>query len=103
MKDTKQANRFNQELRDSGLMPIFEILVKDIKTGEDEYILCDIYAAGRSMIARRDSVSERERRSKKIAFTRIPLDSYFDLQSHLESLHDAVLTDIIDGGIYEYD
>lgn len=76
-----------QALIDSGLLPLFEIAVIDKRTGKEEYIIFDIHTTQRSFIAQHEALSERQNKSKKIAFCRVLIDRGFSLDRHLEELH----------------
>jgi len=102
MKNTKLAIKLQNELNSAAcrVMPIMEIPVKSIATGETDWITAQISFAGRSCIARREAVSKGEKRSKYVASSRILLDESFDLDSHLEAIYEEVVNDIINGGFY---
>jgi len=81
-------------------LQLFEIEVLNTK-GETEYVTCDIFFKGNSILANRDAVSTKEQRSKYIATSRIVCDSAYTLDQHLQFLHDEILNDIINGDLYE--
>ena len=53
------VKKLQEELDNSGNMPMFEICVID-KLGNTEFITCDIFFKGNSIIAQRDAVSTEE-------------------------------------------
>lgn len=101
MRHSKKAIQLQRRLDNCGKMPLFEIPVICKKTGEKDFVLCDISFRGRSCVARRDPVSSREGRGNKIAESRVLIDPYFDLDAHLEALMNEVLGDILSGDLYE--
>jgi len=96
----KFVEQLDNELSGATCLPLFEIEVLNTK-GETEYITCDIFFKGNSILASRDAVSTKEQRSKYIATSRIVCYSYWTLDQHLQLLHDEILNDIIDGDLYE--
>ena len=88
------------ELNDSGKIPVFEIEVIDSDLARD-WISCDVYFQGNSIVAERDAVSSAEERSDFIAKTSISVDSFFGLQEHLEWLLEKVEGEIMDGDLYD--
>jgi hypothetical protein len=88
------------DLNNCGRTPMFEIEVQD-EYGQIEWIYCDIFFKGNSVVAQRDVVSLAEQKSKYIASTRIVVDDCHGLDGHLQDLYQAVLNDIADGGIFE--
>jgi hypothetical protein len=95
----KHTQALKNELLNCGKMPLFEIAVVN-KSGEQEYILCDIFFRGNSIVAQRDQVSKKEARSKFIASTKLVVDSYYGLDHHLQELHSEILNDICDGDLF---
>jgi hypothetical protein len=99
------TKKLETELLESDLMQ-FEIKVININMASNDYattdhILCDVYFQGNSIIAERDPVSEKEKRSKYIASTRLVVDNCYGLDSHLQSLYEMILDDIMSGDMYE--
>ena len=94
-------NTFQQQLNDSPLMPIFEIEVID-KTGNTDYITCEVIVRGNQLIAQRDAISKKEENSAYIAKSSIDIDSdCFSLDEHLQDLHDEIWHDIECGDLYD--
>lgn len=94
------TKQLQTELNNSQCMPIFEIPVIDYINGDIDYINCDIYFEGNSLIAQREGVSIKEQKSKYIASTKLVVDSCFSLDEHLQELHEMVIDDIDQGGLY---
>ena len=88
------------ELNDSGKIPVFEIEVIDSDLARD-WINCDVYFQGNSIVAERNAVSSAEESSDFIAKTSISVDSFFGLQEHLEWLLEKVEGEIMDGDLYD--
>lgn len=76
-----------QALIEGELLPLFEIAVIDKRTGEKDYIIFEIHTTQRSLIAQHEALSERQNKSKKIAFCRVLIDKSFSLNHHLQELH----------------
>ena len=99
----KYSERLKHELESSKLEPIFEFSVINKDTGENDWITCNIFINETSdqIIAQRDGVSKAELQSPKIATTRIDIEDCFSLDEHLQSLFEAILEDILKGGLFE--
>ncbi len=74
--------------------------VHDKRTGEKDYIIFDIFTTQRSFVAQHSALSEKQEKSKKIAFVRIPIDKTFSLNHHLQELYAECQTAIIDSEWY---
>lgn len=94
-------NTFQQQLNDSPTMPIFEIEVID-KSGNADYITCEVSVRGNQLIAQRDAISKKEENSAYIAKSAIDIDSdCFSLDEHLQDLSVEVHNDILFGDLYD--
>lgn len=98
---------FQQQLNDSGKIPIFEIEVIDSRTGDLDYIVCNIEVrTDRAAIipacleATRAGLTYKEEQSNKVAFNRIFIDLDFSLDHHLEELYSDIITDICSSDFY---
>lgn len=87
------------ELSNSGKMPMFEVSVVN-DDGEHDWITCDIFIEGDSIIAVRDNVSKHERDSIRLGVNKMPIDSCLSLDEHLQALHEAVLDSINNGDLW---
>ena len=94
------TKKLQDELNNCQLTPMFEIAVED-EHGQIEYITCNIYFKGNSIVAERDAVSLAEERSRYIASTRLIVEDHFGLDENLQDLYEAVLQDIEAGDFYE--
>ena len=94
------TKKLQDELNNSQLTPMFEIEVQD-EHGQIEYITCNIYFKGNSIVAERDAVSLAEERSRYIPATRLIVEDCFCLDENLQDLHEAVLQDIEAGEFYD--
>ena len=92
------TKQLQQELNDSGSLPYFEIAVT--QDGEPEWVGCEVFFKGNSLVAQRDAVSTKEENSKYIASDRIVVDSCLTLDEHLQELHEEVLNSIVEGDLY---
>ena len=91
----KYIQEMQKELNESRLMPVFEIEVIDNKTGEQGYLLCDIFFRGNKLVAQRTALNKREQESKKIAETSILCDDCFSLDEHLQELYSAIIEELM--------
>ena len=94
------TKQLQDELNNCQLTPMFEIAVED-EHGQIEYITCNIYFEGNSIVAERDAVSVAEEASRYIASTRLIVGDHFGLDENLQDLYEAVLQDIEAGEFYE--
>jgi hypothetical protein len=92
---------FQKQLIDSGKLPIFEIEVINKKTGEQDYIVCEIEVHQGQLRAFRIGLNEEEEKSDKIAFDGVDIDLDFSLDHHLQELYNEVVTSIIDSDFFE--
>ena len=94
-------NTFQQQLNEATSVPIFEIEVID-KSGNADYITCEVSVRGNQLIAQRDAVSKKEENSAYIAKSAIDIDSdCFSLDEHLQDLSVEVYNDILFGDLYD--
>lgn len=96
----KYTQQLEWELNDSGRETVFEIEVKD-KAGESNWINCDIYFEGNSIVAERDAVSSVEERSEFSGETSFEVDDVFSLHEHLQLLYFLIEGQIRDGDLYD--
>ena len=96
-----KIKQMQAELANCGKLPLFEIPVINNRNGCDDYVLCDISFQGNSLVAQRTALNKKEANSKKIATTKIVVDSDFSLDENLQELYSACITDIIDSEFYE--
>jgi hypothetical protein len=94
------TKQLQDELTNCGREATFEIEVTD-KDGEQDFINCEVYFIRNSLRAERVGVSTREEKSKFIANTQIVVDNCLSLDEHLQSLHEKVIEDILDGDLYD--
>ena len=94
------TKKLQEELDNSQFTPMFEIEVQD-EHGQIEYITCNIYFKGNSIVAERDAVSLAEETSRYIPATRLIVEDCLGLDIHLQDLHEAVLQDIEAGEFYD--
>ena len=93
------SKKLEAELNSSNCIPVFEIEVIDSNLASD-WIQCDVFIQGNTIVAERNAVSSEEERSDFIAKSIIHIDFMFGLQEHLEWLHEKVLTSIAIGDLY---
>ena len=92
--------KLQDELNNCQLTPMFEIEVLD-EHGQREYITCNIYFEGNSIVAERDAVSLAEEKSRYIPATRLLVEDHFCLDENVQDLYEAVLQDIEAGDFYD--
>jgi len=96
-----KIKQMQAELANCGKLPLFEIKVYNKRTGYKNYIIFDVSFQGNSLVAQRTALNKKEANSKKIATTKIVVDSDFSLDENLQELYSACITDIIDSEFYE--
>ena len=94
------TKKLQNELLLSKCIPVIEIEVIAID-GSKDWVYCEVYFKGNSLIAERDAVSIKEQKSKFIASSRIVVDNCFSLDEHLQSLSEQINYDIISGELFE--
>ena len=91
---------FEQQLIDSGKMPIFEIEVTNKLTNDKEYLVCEIGVNNNKLEATREPLTYKEQESDKIAFSSIDIDLDFTLDHHLEELYSEITTEIMQSDFF---
>ena len=89
------------ELNNTGLLPVFELEVINKDTVEKDYITCDIFFKGRSLVCHRNGLTPSELNSKFIATSRVIAIKGDTLDCLLEDLHSEIVNDIIDSPLYD--
>ncbi len=89
------------EFNSLNLFKMFEIEVINKSTKEIEYIIFDISIEKNSLYATHVPLTTKQVKSKKIAFVKTDLDSYFSLDINLQTLHDACIEAILDSEFFE--
>jgi len=98
---TKTLRQFIQEWDAVTLCKVFEIPVIDNRTKESTYIVFDIQIIGRSFVAQHEALSLKQDKSKKIAFVKISIDTFFSLDNNLQELYSECINAIIGSEYYE--
>ena len=98
----KFIQELQQELNDTDLMPIFEFEVIDTRTGEKDYISCEIFFNRKSIVCHRNGLTLAEQASKFIASNRVVAYKGDNLHELLESLHEEIYYSIIDSPLYNH-
>lgn len=98
---TKYTTKLKAELETCGLMPIIETEVINLKTGEKDWINCEVFFRGNSLIAQREAVSTKERKSKFIANNRVLVDDCFSLDEHLQQISEEITNSLIEGDLFD--
>ena len=93
------TKKLASELENCGKIPMFEISVVNAD-GEHDWIACNIFFKGNSIVAQRDAVSTGEQIWGNIASDRVVVDSCLSLDEHLQELHEQVLDSINNGDLW---
>jgi len=95
------------EIKLTGIFTIFEIEVVNIKTGETDYIVCDIDAepdimtGEENIFATHVGLTSEEEESKFVARTSLPVDTDLCIDTHLQELHNWIIDKIHFGDLYD--
>jgi hypothetical protein len=77
-------------------MKIFEIPVIDKRTGESEYIIFDIQLQKNTLIAQHESLTKKQAKSKKIAYTKTVLNNCFTIDENIQALYEECINAILE-------
>ena len=97
----KTLTEFQKRFNDIDLMKLFEIKVINNQTGEKDYIIFDIEIRGKKLIATHESLTEKEQKSKYIAFESIDIDVDFSIDENLQNLYAECINAIIESDFYK--
>ena len=95
----KYTQALQSQLNNCGSAAVFEFEVID-EEGETDFITCDVYFKGNSIVAERDSVNQKEWDSMYIACDKLAIDDEFSLDEHLQELYCLVIDSINKGGLF---
>ena len=84
-----------------GNIPIFEIQVITKQTNNVNYITFDISILKNSFIAIHESLTIKEKKSKKIAYKKLVIDTYSSLDENLQALYEVCINAILESEFYE--
>jgi hypothetical protein len=88
-KDMKaKIKLMEDELKNCGLLPMFEERVINKLTKEEDYIIFDIFFHRNSLVAQHVALTKKQERSKKIAHVKMEVDCFFSLDVNLQTLHE---------------
>jgi hypothetical protein len=88
------------ELNNSGKIPMFEISVINAD-GDQDWVTCDIFIEGDSIVAEHDALTSIEQRSQYIPRTKITIDDCFSLDEHLQRLYSSIIASILNGDVFQ--
>lgn len=97
----KKLDKITAEWNECNLIKVFEIPVIDKRTNEREYIVFDISIVKTKFVAQHEGLTERECKSKKIAFKSITIDPDFSLDENLQKLYDECINAILQSDFFE--
>ena len=92
--------QIKQDWQNITLLPIFEVEVINKETKEQDYIIFDIELVKNTFVAKHIALTKKEERSKKIAYKKQVIDSYFSLDSNLQELYEECINAILDSDFY---
>ena len=92
---------FVQNWDNISLAKIFEIPVFDKRSNKNSWIIFDISIYGRTMYAQHEPLTQKQEKSKKIAFVKIPIDTYFSIDMHLNDLYSECINAIIESEFFD--
>ena len=98
----KFIQELQQELNDTGLDSVFEFEVTDTRTGEKDYILCNVFFNRKAIVCHREALTVFEQSSKFVASDRVLAYKGDDLQGLLEALHEEVYCSINNSPLYNH-
>mgnify|MGYP003681750542 CR=1 FL=1 len=84
------TKKLQAELNESDCVPIFEIEIAT-EAGDKDWLECNVYFLGNSIVAERGSVSTAEEKSVYIPKSAVVVDPAFSLDAHLEWLLEEVI------------
>jgi hypothetical protein len=96
-----RKSKIQQEFDGITLSKCFEIPVFDKRTSENTYLLFNIHATQRSLVAQCEPTTTKEKKSKKIAHCKARIDKDFSLDSNLTELYEACIDKIIASEFFE--
>ena len=97
----KTLKEFTEEFDAITLTKIFEIEVIRKDNGEKDYVIFDIAIDDEIMVANHEPLTEQQRKSNKIAFQQVEIDTMFGIDTHLQELYDACIIAIVDSDFFE--
>ena len=94
-------NNLQEDWTNVTKIKMFEIEVTNIKTGELDYIVCDIDMTSNKFIGSHVGLTDKMDQSNKIDTSEIELDLDFSLDENLQELYSECIQNIIDGDLYD--
>ena len=90
-----------QQFNEIEKIKIFEIQVKNLLTGENEFLTFEIEIDEKNLYCYSAPMTEEEEKSEKIKIISVELDDNFDIDSHLHDLYDNCIEEIINSDFYD--
>lgn len=97
----KTLKEFTEEFNAITLAKIFEIEVIRKDNGEKDWVVFAIDIDDELMIANHEPLTEKERKSTKLAFEKVDIDTDFGIDTHLQELYDECIDAIIKSDFFE--
>lgn len=92
-----------KEWNEITLIKIFEQEVRNISTGEIDYIIFDLILdqKNKRFKAEHVALSKEQDENKYVSFVSVDIDTDFSIDHHLQELYDKCVNAIGEGGYYE--
>jgi hypothetical protein len=88
-------NQIKNQFQNSGKINCFEIEVVTKVTTKQEYIIFNVCIQKNSFVATFEPLTKKQDKSKKIAFVKQKIDSFFSLEGNLQSLYELCINQIL--------
>jgi hypothetical protein len=99
---SKKMIDFTNQFYNLGLINVFEVPVIDKRTNEQEYIIFSISIEGSHFVASHVALTEKQQKSRKIAYVKERIDTDFSLNENLQCLYDSCINAILGSDFYEF-
>ncbi len=97
----KTLKEFTEEFDAITLAKIFEIEVVRKDNGEKDWVVFDIAIDDEIMVANHEALTEQQRKSNKIAFEQVEIDTMFGIDTHLQELYDECINALLKSDFFE--
>ena len=81
---------------------IFEIEVKNVISGENEFLTFEIEIDEKNLYCHSSPMTEEEEKSDKIKIISVELDNTFDIDAHLQELYENCMQEILNSDFYDF-
>lgn len=101
MKIYSSHKTIQEQFESMNTLPLFEIVVVDKRTQEQEYIIFNISLEGSKFIAQHEALNQEQEDSNKIAFCSVSASNWLTLDENLQELYDECIEAINNSSFYE--